>query len=222
MTTLGVLFDMDGLLLDTERVGMQAFQETVAPLGMGSVQAEAFYLSLVGGTRGGTIDAIANTLTEHDADEVYESWRAAFGRKLSDGVPLRPTVLEALSRLEASGVPMAVVTSTQGADARHHLAEAGILRFFVGVIGGDDVKNGKPDPEPYQRGADLLSIAPEKCAAFEDSDTGTLAAVTARCRTWQIPDLRPAGRPIPAIGQGMASSLLDAVFQSGLIDAKVL
>ena len=73
----------------------------------------------------------------------------------------------------------------------------------------------KPDPEPYLLGADTLGLLPEACAAFEDSDTGTRAAVAAGCKVWQVPDLRPEGTQVPMIGQTLAENLADAVRDAG-------
>jgi len=219
MAIQGALFDMDGLLLDTERLGMRAFQDVLLQFGMTEDRAESLYLTLVGGTRAGTIQALSDAFPDHDGLDLHDRWRARLGELLNAGVPLRPTVRDVLSRLSDAGITMAVVTSTQRADAQHHLEKAGILPYFSRLIGGDDVTKGKPDPEPYRRGAAVLGVSPEQCVAFEDSDTGTAAAVAAGCQTWQIPDLRPAGREIPQLGQGIANTLLEAASASVLVRA---
>ena len=211
MPFTGALFDMDGLLLDTERVGLRSFQNVMAPLGMDSVAAHEFFLTLIGGTYAGTVSALGAVFPEKSGEALHDLWRAQFKRDLGQHVPLRPTVVEALTLLADHGVPMVVVTSTHRNDALHHLELAGIASFFRGIVAGDEVTRGKPDPEPYQKGAALLGLDPGACCAFEDSDPGTLAAVAAGCHVWQIPDLRPPGVALPEVGQHVAETLHDAV-----------
>jgi len=212
----GCLFDMDGLLLDTERLGMAVFRDVMAGRGLSAADAEALYRSMVGVSLRGCQVLVQEALPGADMDAIDADWRAGIDAAMARGVPLRPTVRETLERLAARAVPMAVVTTTRTDRARHHLEDAGLLHHFVDVIGVDRVTDPKPAPEPYQKGANALGLLPGACAAFEDSDTGTRAAVTAGCQTWQIPDLRPEGLPVPEIGQTLAGSLADAVAGAGL------
>ena len=207
---------MDGLLLDTERLGMGVFCTVIAGHGLGTAEAEALYRAMVGKSLEKSHEAIHTVLPGADIDLIDAAWRDGLDAAMAQGVPLRPTVRETIEGLAARVVPMAVVTTTRTARARHHLEDAGLLHHFVDVIGRDRVTNPKPDPEPYLLGADTLGLLPEACAAFEDSDTGTRAAVAAGCRVWQIPDLRPEGRDPPLIGQHMAESLADAVRDAGI------
>ena len=111
---------------------------------------------------------------------------------------------------------MAVVTSTNRAPALAHLEHAGLLDYFELVVGGDEVSANKPDPAPYLQAAAALGVDPTQCAAFEDSDLGTQAAVSAGCLTTQIPDLRPPV-PLPALGQKVAANLVEAMQNLGLL-----
>ena len=211
----GALFDMDGLLLDTERAGMAVFCDIMAVQGLAPDRAEQVYRAVVGKSFEKTAEAIHAALPGADIATIDQGWHDGLAAVMAEGVPLRPTVEDALARVEARGVPMAVVTTTKTARARHHLERAGLLRFFVDVIGRDRVAQPKPHPEPYMSGADVLGLPAMACAAFEDSDTGTRAAVDAGCRVWQIPDLRPEGSAPPQIGQSMAETLYEAVTAAG-------
>lgn len=208
----GYLFDMDGLLLDTERVGQQAFAMCCADIGIDHSTGERFFLSLIGGS------LPANTAKT----DVFLAGRmdvadfvAAFNRHkadlMRDNVPLRPFVREVFETLSQAGAKMAVVTSTIGVAARHELGQADLLKYLVAVVAGDEVVANKPDPAPYVQGAAALGLDPSDCAAFEDSDTGIRAAMAAGCRAVQIPDLRPENTPLPDLSQGVAPDLKAAL-----------
>ncbi|MEM9756887.1 MAG: HAD family phosphatase [Pseudomonadota bacterium] len=211
----GALFDMDGLLLDTERLGQSAFVECVAGYGIARSAASGTYLELVGTSAATTRAVLADLLPNRSIQDVIADWHHRLDTMMADGVPLRPGVAAMLARLAARAVPMAVVTSTATARAEAHLSQAGIRSQFLAVIGGDAVPALKPDPAPYRLGAAALGLPPAACAAFEDSDTGTRAAVAAGCAVWQVPDLRPAGRPVPDLGQSVVPTLLDAIAEAG-------
>lgn len=218
MAEFACLFDMDGLLLDTERVGLRVFERLAAAQGMAPEAASAFYLGLIGNTVAATLRAFEETFPRIDPMQMHQDWLDGMDADMAAGIPLRPTVREALAHLEEQGTRCAVVTSTAGDRARYKLARAGLDGHFDIVIGGDEVARGKPDPAPYLAGAAALGLAPEACFAFEDSDTGTRAAVAAGCNTWQIPDLRPPG-PLQQLGQSVADSLREAVISAGLLAA---
>lgn len=206
------LFDMDGLLLDTERLFMQTFFEMVAPVDISVSEAEAFFLDLIGTSASTTSARLKDFLPEHlDHVEFEDDWRALYTQRFEAGVPLRPHAREVLAALSAHKLPMAVVTSTAGDMARAKLQKAGLLTHFAFVLGGDEVSANKPDPAPYREGALALGFAPEDCVAFEDSDLGITSAIRAGCRGVQIPDLRPAGRPLPDLGQHVAHDLRAAL-----------
>ncbi len=211
----GLLFDMDGLLLDTERAGMAAFRGIALRFGVEADAADAFYVSLVGSNEAHTKDRVAEFLPRADVEEIGQEWRSSVDQIMDATVPLRPTVADTLTSLATRAIPMSVVTSTHTDRARSHLHHAGLLAHFHDVIGGDQVPAPKPDPSPYVMGAATLGLPPAACAAFEDSDTGTRAALAAGCHVWQIPDLRPANTPLPVLGQRVATTLAEAVFAAG-------
>jgi len=206
-----LLFDMDGLLLDTEREFMEALVEIGVPLGFSRAELEAFFKTLVGTSAAVTGAKLAEFLpNDVDATAFEKKWRNANAARRSGPVPLRPHVADVLSSLAGAGYRMAVVTSTKRAPALEHLKHAGLLDYFELIVGGDEVSANKPDPMPYMQAAATLGVDPRRCAAFEDSDLGTRAAITAGCVTTQIPDLRPP-LPLPELGQHTARDLLGAV-----------
>lgn len=208
---------MDGLLLDTERAFLESFVTVCAPLGILRAQAEPFFLGLVGVSSATTTGRLSAFLPGGvDVAEFDRTWRDEHARGLQKGMPLRPDVAEVIPALHAAGHRMAVVTSTHRVHADHHLERGGLHHYFERIIPGDEVPANKPDPAPYVTAAKVLGVDPARCAAFEDSDTGTRAAVAAGCITTQIPDLRPAHVPLPDLGQHVADDLSSAVRQLGL------
>lgn len=218
-----LLFDMDGLLLDTERVFMEAFVVLCAELSIGQEDAERFYKSLIGTSSQQTDTALRDFLPRGVDDVAFNTrWCDMLSDRLAVGVPLRPGVADLLPALARAGWSMALVTSTRRVNAEHHMRAVGFWDFFAVVVAGDDVERNKPDPDPYLKAAAALGADPARCAAFEDSDTGTTAAVRAGCVTTQIPDLRP-DQPLPELGQRLAASLSAALGQLGVVkDGQVL
>ena len=214
MTAL--LFDMDGLLLDTERVALNSFLSIAADHAMSRSHAEPFFLSLVGSSGAQTKARLADAGIA-DADRFQEKWGLLFEQLVSKEVPVKPGVKALIAELGAKGMTMVVVTSTGTGKARDQLGRAGLLEHFVDVVGGDCVKEHKPSPAPYLLGAARAGAAPADCYAFEDSDTGVTAAVAAGCRVSQVPDLRPYGTELPALGQDVFTSLREAVVAHGLL-----
>ncbi|MEL6532473.1 MAG: HAD family phosphatase [Pseudomonadota bacterium] len=211
----GCLFDMDGLLLDTERQGMAVFAALMAARGVPAAEAEAFYLTLVGTSIEHTERSLRARYPQFDPAEIDAEWVRGIAEVAERGMPMRPRVAEVIPALARQGVPMAVVTNSSSARAEEHLEAAGLGACFQAVLGRDRVPAPKPDPAPYLTGAAVLGLPPEACAAFEDSDAGTRAARAAGCATWQIPDLRPAGQAFPELGQRMARDLEQAVREAG-------
>lgn len=206
------LFDMDGLLLDTERLGLTCFVEVLADMGVAAERSQPFGLTLIGTAAPDARALLAEFLPPHlTVAEVETRWRAEFDALLADGIPVKPGVADLLADLAGQGALMAVVTSTSGDRARHHLEQAGLLQHMRFVIGGDEVAAPKPDPTPYLLAAERLGVDPRAAAAFEDSDRGIAAAVASGCRAVQVPDLRPVDVPLPDLGQMVAATLAEAL-----------
>ncbi|MEO9827328.1 MAG: HAD family phosphatase [Paracoccaceae bacterium] len=217
MTFKAALFDMDGLLLDTERVGMDVFRTLMAAYDVTAQASDTLYRNVVGTSFANTRARVIEAVPHVDIDAMDADWAAGVEAAMAKAVPLRPRVLETLSALHEKRVPMAVVTTTRTPRARHHLERAGLLPFFVDVIGFDRVSAPKPDPAPYTMGAQVVGFDPGHCAAFEDSDPGVHSATAAGCTVWQIPDLRPKDRAFPLLGQSIATDLREAVEKAGLL-----
>ena len=205
------LFDMDGLLLDTERVYMGVLTSLLVERGWSEAAGRELGLSLVGKSGAAANDIIVDRVGADALETFKPEWMARVKAEIDVGVPVKATVREVLGELSAAGARMAVVTATWGKQARHHLELAGLLGHFETVVGGDEVTANKPDPAPYLEGARRMGVDPTGCAVFEDSDAGTTAGVRAGCRVVQIPDLRPVGVPLPDLGQLVAGTLAEGL-----------
>jgi HAD superfamily hydrolase (TIGR01509 family) len=183
-----VLFDMDGLLVDTEPLWFETEAEVMARLGASWTRADQE--ELLGGSMRQTVAYLLAKATVPASPGTVARWmmdgmlsRAAAGR-----VVVRPGARELVSRV-AAAVPYALVTSSQREFADAVLAGTG-LRFPV-VVTGDDVTRTKPDPEPYTLAAKLLNAEPQSCVALEDSPNGVASASAAGCRVIAVPSLAP-------------------------------
>lgn len=182
---LAVLFDMDGLLVDTEPLWFETEAEVMARLGAQWTTEDQ--KQLLGGSMPRTVSYLLAKAARPAPPQTVERWmtegmlaRAAAGR-----VAVLPGARELLTEVAAAGVPYALVTSSRRVLAEAVLAGTG-LRFPVTVT-SDDVPVTKPDPAPYLLAAKLLDVDPAQCVALEDSPNGTTSATAAGCRVITVP-----------------------------------
>jgi HAD superfamily hydrolase (TIGR01509 family) len=184
-----VLWDMDGTLVDSEKLWDISLNALYAELG-GELRREV-RAAMVGSSAHHTIRIVYTDLgLEHDPDAMAEAdrWLHDYTATLfDDGLPWCDGALEMLQALAAEDTPMALVTNTQRALTERALNSIGRHYFSVTVC-GDEVPRGKPAPDPYRRAAALLDLPPEACLAVEDSVTGTAAAESAGCPVLVVPN----------------------------------
>jgi HAD superfamily hydrolase (TIGR01509 family) len=199
-----VLFDMDGLLVDSEPLWLEAETAVMARLGAGWTKEDQ--TQLVGGSLDRTVRYLLGKATRPASPAVVAQWLMSgiAERVRHDGVPVRPGARELLASVQAAGLPHALVTSSERGFMDAVLASTG-MRFDV-VVCADDVTATKPDPEPYLLAAKLVGVHPADCFALEDSPNGVASAEAAGCRVIAVPSLVPITL---APGRTVAASLLD-------------
>ncbi len=207
----GVIFDMDGLLLDTERLFKKAYQRSAARHGI--VLEDEIYDQMIGLRS----DASQRVLREQlgptaPSAAIIEGARHYYYMQIEEeGIPLRPGVLEMFDYIESLGFPMAVATSTHHELAMIKLRSVSLLDRVVGIVSGDQVEHGKPEPDIYLAAAKLIDIEPENCLALEDSPPGVIAARKANCVTIMIPDLQAPNAVTRSMANFIYESLHDVV-----------
>lgn len=211
-----VLFDMDGLLIDSERQFFKSFLETCTEFELPNMQ-QVFYdcIGLRSVDSSIVLQKALGPLVDLNAFNV--AWGDRAEQQRAKGIPLKSGASELLSLLKDAGRPCVVATSTRTAHAQLHLQKAGIYDLITYVVGGDQVAKGKPEPEIYLKAAATAGFNAENCAAFEDSDPGTLAAVRSGATTVQVPDLKPPSQKTLALGHVVAHDLLTGAQKIGLV-----
>jgi len=184
-----VLFDMDGTLVDSEKLWEVALQVLYSRLG--GELTPAVRQATVGGSAESLMQIIYTDLgLDPDADEMaaHSDWLHDYTADLFDGgLPWCDGARELLDTLADSAVPMALVTNTRRALTERALDSIG-RHYFAASVCGDEVVRAKPAPDPYQRAAALLGFDPAQCLAIEDSVTGAASAEDAGCPVLVVPN----------------------------------
>jgi len=206
-----VLWDMDGTLVDTEPYWLTAETELVRAWGGEWTHEDG--LALVGSSLERSALILASRGVELESDEIVQLLTDRVLAQLADGVPWRPGARELLIALHDAGIPTALVTMSIRRMADYIAAAAGFPAFDA-VIAGDEVVNGKPDPEPYLRAAQALGVDPTECIAVEDSEFGVASAVASGATTLAVPLHLPLP-PSPAytLWDSLDGRTLDHLFE---------
>lgn len=191
-----VIFDMDGLMFDTERISVSAWQKAGERFGFDispNIVLETLGLDLRK-TEGVYRRHLGDSFPFSEAREFRIEY--ANRRVEESGVPVKEGLYELLEYLSAAGIPKAVATSTERARAEKYLTLAGVRDRFEAIVCGEDVEKGKPEPDIFLAAAQRLGIDPADCMVLEDSENGLTAAWKAGMRPLFVPDLR---RPSPDV-----------------------
>ena len=207
----GVIFDMDGLMTDTERLYIDLWCQILRERGM--EEHRDVVTRCIGMDHGKTRAYIKETLGE---DFDYLSVLGEAGKRSdaycqAHGVPVKPGLYELLDYLDQEKIPYAVATSSRGEGARSKLRRIGVLSRLHGLVTGDMVEKGKPDPEIFLRAAEALHLPLEHCLVLEDSPHGILAAYKAGCLPMMIPDLWPPDEETQSMLYARGETLLDVI-----------
>lgn len=204
-----LIFDMDGLLFDSERVVQRSWNMTGEALGIGRV-GEHIYNTLGMNAKSRTEYFYSVYGPDFPVEDFHAGTRVNF-RKIADseGVLLKPGVKELLEYGKAQGLKMAVATSSRREYSESLLKEGGIYEYFDGFVFGDMVKNAKPDPEIYLSACKSIGVKPENAMALEDSPNGIRSAYAAGLCPVMVPDLVKPDEEICALAYEIMDSLCE-------------
>ena len=206
----GTVFDMDGLMFDSERLVYENWQKIMdeegydynldifkKTIGLRTDEAEQYYISLYG-------ENFDYAPLKQRSREMF------FSRIATEGVPIKKGLFELLDFLKENNIKIALATSTSTDSATKMIKTAGVYDYFDALVCGDDVTNGKPHPEVFLKAAEKLGLKPVDCIAYEDSINGIKSAHSAEMTTVMVPDfLQPTDEIKP-----MIDCLCDDLLQS--------
>ena len=195
----GVVFDVDGVLFDTERLTQQTWNTVSRKMGWPQV-GEA-YLEFVGRNRTDIFRKMVEMFGQEFPKESFMKICSAFSQARMEryGVPIKPGVRELLAFLKERGIPTALATSTGRPRTERRLEMTGLAPYFSAVITGDQVVHSKPDPEIYLLACQALGTAPAHTPAIEDSRNGILSAHSAGMPVIMVPDMIPPTPELEAL-----------------------
>lgn len=202
-----VIFDMDGLMLDTEPLYKTAWQR--AAIECGHPISEELYARLIGRTRLAGEEILREAFGQGFS---IEDFRAVCARceaaAFAENLPaVKPGLEGLLAFLDERRLPKAVATSTERPIAEHQLGGLGLLERFDLLVTGDEVVNGKPSPDMFLLTAERLNITPSLCLVLEDSEAGILAAHRAGMPVYVVPDFKPPSSSVEALADARFDSL---------------
>ena len=209
-----VLLDMDGLLLDTEKVAQRAFFSSCERVDFSCHIDD--YAQLTGHGSVLRDKLLANILPKDiDMKAFNHHWWESFHHILSEEVPVKKGAMEFLEYVYSQDIKIVVATSSFTESAEMLLSRAKLRPFIGLIVGGDQVKNAKPAPDIYLKAACSVNVPAQNCMAFEDSDVGTMAAHAAGVPVVQIPDINEPTQECIALGHLIFDSLDSARTEFG-------
>jgi len=204
-----VVFDMDGLMLDSEPLALRALKRAGDRLGLGFT--DEMLLGCIGLNAASSNSFLSEALGRViPHEELSSAFLEEYEMELAQGgVPHKAGLIGLLEFLKRAGLRRAVATSTTTVLAERKLSDARVLHYFEFVVGGDAVRRGKPAPDPYLQAASRLGLSAQACLALEDSDNGARSALAAGMCVIIVPDIKMPAEPVRAAAIACLESLDD-------------
>ena len=205
-----VIFDMDGVIFDSEQACLACWREVGGKYGIREI--EEVFTRCIGTNKNQTREivetAYAKEFGSGIADRLLADSSVLFHQNYDDGrLPVKPGVREILEYLKEHDIRTAVASSTRKAVVEKELDEAGFLAYFYKIIGGDAVKISKPNPEIYLLACEELAVKPAETFAIEDSYNGIRSAYAAGMRPIMVPDMIPADEEMRGLSEVVCKDL---------------
>lgn len=218
MKCKGVIFDMDGVLFDTERVYQETWHEIAAERQM---VLDSGFLKAITGTSGATMLKVVEQFYHvSDGAEIISQCMKRIQEKLSVHVPLKKGVREILEFFREENMRIAIASSSSREQIESNLGMTGLCGYFDEIVSGREVAHGKPAPDIFLRAAEMIGCRPEECFVFEDSANGVKAGNAAGCVTIMVPDLIAPSPEIEAYCSKICPDLGQAMeeIKNGLLE----
>lgn len=182
------IFDMDGLMFDTERIHVETWLPAAKHFGYDVT--EDVVIGAIGITRASGKLHFEKAYGKDFPFDDITSFRLVLAseRIKENGIPIKPGLNQLLDYLKDNNIKIALGTSTERKRTEWYLDLAGLTSYFNAIVCGDDIKNSKPDPEIFLKAAGLVNTKPEYCIVFEDSFNGIRAAYAAKMHAIMVPD----------------------------------
>ena len=205
-----VIFDMDGLIFDTEKLSYSSWIEAAKKFNI-DFQLKTFHKLL-----GTNYDSCRNTLRAEygdkiDIDEYMKEKRRINLSLLTNGPEKKQGLDELLIYLTNNNIKKAVATSSNREIALNHLEKANVLQYFDYVLCGDEVKKSKPNPEVFLNVAKKLEVNPRNCLVLEDSEAGVIAASRGKIKVIIIPDMKEPEKEIEELAYKKLNNLKEVI-----------
>lgn len=207
----GILFDMDGLVLDSEALYTRFWREAANALGFPMTVEQSWGMRSLGKKLGQPyLESLFGPSVDYTTlrEKRIELMDVYVNRH---GIPTKPSIYELLDYMDENNIPGAITSSSPMEFIERHLSNANLLHRFQKLCSGHAIPNGKPAPDIYLLGAKELGLKPEECLALEDSPTGILSGYRAGCLPVMIPDLDQPNEDTQKLLYAKADSLADVI-----------
>lgn len=211
-----VVFDMDGVIFDSENTFLNCWLEVGAQYGMEPELVQSTYMKCIGTNSNQTAEIYRNAFLERLGEaNMQRMWEESVAlhraRYAGENMPIKAGVREILTFLKSRGIPAGIASSTQKSKVEDRIRTAGLSEFFVGAIGGDAVKISKPNPEIYLLACETFDFRPENTFAIEDSFNGIRAASAAGMRPIMVPDIVSPDAEMRSLAETICADLFETM-----------
>ena len=186
-TFKAAIFDMDGLILDSERTVLSCWEKIGEKYGFKDIVT--YGISVIGKNKKATTDEFERVYGE-PGDRYERELRESYNELAQNGkVPLKPNTIELLSAMKNAGMKIAIASSSTREEVTTQMEMLGALKFFDTCVCGDQVTKSKPDPEIFLLACEALGVKPEEAVGLEDSFNGVRACKASGLYTIMVPDI---------------------------------
>lgn len=208
-TYQAVVFDMDGVIFDSERLIIECWKETADKYGIADIERACE--ACLGVNAVETREIFKNIYGQDFPYDEYKKEMSERYHSLYDGgrLPTKVGVKELLQFLKEQGKKVGLASSTRSVVVKQELTDAGLIEYFDVVVGGDMVSRSKPQPDIFLKACEELGVAPRDAFAIEDSYNGIRAAAAGKLRPIMVPDLMPVTEEMRGLAEEIFDTLLD-------------